>query len=158
LLLVALAITPALGFGLAALCASIALGAARAPQAVYSVTQVLAGLRRDPTTWTQRTLLVHGMAVNDPCPARYHHVCRPHPQFLLDELSGPLSIQMPLVVQSSQPALTVLRRIPFLGSLLPQSHRFVWDTVGEYRVRLRAMPQCPSADPSCYEAVVQDGW
>jgi hypothetical protein len=49
--------------------------------------------------------------------------------------------------------LSVLRRVPLLGAILPAPHVIRWNVIADYRVHLRVERPCGCA---CYEAVSLD--
>jgi hypothetical protein len=69
----------------------------------------------------------------------------PDPAAALDRLD--------LTWRPGDPLLTVLRRVPLVGGILPAPHVIRWDVVAVYRVYLRVERPCGGA---CYEAVLLD--
>ena len=125
---------------------------------VYSVAAIQARLVRHPAAWAKRTVRVRGVAVAMPCalqPPATAVLCGA-PRFALndpDPAAAPLGLA--LAWARSDSLLTVLRRVPFLGSIVPAPQAIRWDVVAVYRVRFRALAGTPCGS-GCYEAVVLD--
>jgi hypothetical protein len=52
--------------------------------------------------------------------------------------------------------LTLLRRLPAVGRLLPEPQRLQWGDETIYRVQLHAVPAGSCTDHLCYEALLVD--
>jgi hypothetical protein len=156
--------------GLVAACCLIAalpaLQRARSP--IYTVTQLQAGLAHDPRAWTNRTLLLRGVAIAVGCwvivdrltadglnPADW---CTPprFVPFILKDADPTAVAALPMAWTGPDPRLTVARRVPLLSLLLSAPRAVDWGKVATYRVELRAMPQSACSTATCYEAVLLD--
>jgi hypothetical protein len=118
---------------------------------VYAVSQVYAGLARDPGSWTDRTFRVRGVALIASCNPDFK--CGPQ-SLIVDEDPAQASSWLPLALHTSQSGLSYLRQIPILGRFVPQARVIRWGVLATYRARLRAAP-CAHIGPACYEVVVQ---
>jgi hypothetical protein len=127
---------------------------------VYSVAQVEAYLASHPRSWTDRTLLVRGVAVavEGHCHANLAGaapVCPPA-RTALEDFGPTASAPLPLALAGPGPLLTVARRVPLLVGLLPAPQMVNWGEVATYRVELRAISGEPCGTGPCYEAMVLD--
>jgi hypothetical protein len=141
----------------------LAIGCARAvvrmadQGPVYSVAELRAHLAHDPGAWARRTVLVRGRATA--CAIRLeqgHFHCTPRQPRLDDPDGAAMTEPLPLSWAGPNPALTVMRGIPLLGSLLPGPQELDWDVVATYRVQLRAVANRRCGATACYEALVLD--
>jgi hypothetical protein len=143
--------------GLAGLAPAVAgLSAQLDPGPVYTVAQVQAQLARRPGAWAGRTVRVSGRAVA--CAIRFERGylrCVGEEPRLIDPDAGPASEPLPLVWGARDRLLTMVRRVPLLGGLLPAPQAVTWGAVATYRVGLQVIPGEPCA-AACYEAVLLD--
>jgi hypothetical protein len=132
---------------------------------IYTVSQVQAGLAHDPRAWTNRTLLLRGVASGVRCwvtaaglgadGLKMTDWCRP-PRFILWDGDPAAVAALPLAWASPAPLLAIARRVPLLGVLLPTPPAADWGKVATYRVALRAMPLAVCGSGTCYEALLLD--
>jgi hypothetical protein len=124
---------------------------------IYSVAAIQARLARHPDAWVGRTLLVRGVAVAPPCAQQSVTVvlCGPLRFALRDPDPAAAPLGMALAWAGSDSLLTSLRRVPFVGSIVPAPQAIRWDVVAVYRVRFRALAG-RSCGVGCYAAVVLD--
>jgi hypothetical protein len=127
---------------------------------VYSVAQVEARLASHPRAWTDRALLLRGVAVAvgghcDAHRAGAAPVCPPTRAALVD--FGPTArASLPLAWAGPGPLLAVARRVPLLSGLLPAPQAVDWGEVAVYRAELRATADESCGAGTCYEALVLD--
>ncbi len=120
---------------------------------VYTVSQVLAGLQRDPGAWVGRTALVRGAAFQllegcrggQWCPSGLYtpDTRRPGPILLLEP--GP-----------ADSLITRLRRIPLLDRVAPRPQHLRSRTAIVYRVIFQAVPHRSCDAHPCITAVLVD--
>ncbi len=120
---------------------------------VYTVSQVLAGLQRDPGAWVGRTALVRGTALHllegcvggQWCPSGLYapDTRRPGPILLLEP--GP-----------ADPLIARLRRVPLLDSVVLRPQHLRSRTALVYRVSFRAVPHRSCDAHPCITAVLVD--
>jgi hypothetical protein len=127
---------------------------------VYSVAQVEARLASHPRAWTDRTLLLRGVAVAvgghcDANLAGVAHVCPPA-RTALEDFGPTAGAPLPLALAGPGPLLTVARRVPLLVGLLPAPQVVNWGEVATYRAELRAISGEQCGAGLCYEAIVLD--
>jgi hypothetical protein len=124
---------------------------------MYTVAQVQAGLARHPGSWVGHTVRVRGRATACSIELEHGHFhCLPRQPHLDDPDAGSWIEPLLLVWKDPNPALTIMRRVPLLGSLLPAPQELDWGTVATYRVQLRAVTRGPCSAATCYEALVLD--
>jgi len=126
---------------------------AGAPDRVYTVSQVLTGLQRDPRAWVGRTALVRGAALlllpgcgaTAWCPAGLYepHTRRPGPILLLEP--GP-----------ANPLWGRLRRVPILGDVVPRPQHMHDQTSAVYRLRFQAVSHRSCDAHPCVNALLVD--
>ncbi len=129
---------------------------------VYTVPQVVAGLRSRPQAWIGRPLLVHGRVILTYCPEGWS--CPGAPSLLLDPVvphalallcPPPGGTQIKWTLDSR---LDFFARFPILGPLI-QLHLNTYrrlDRVGTFRIRVeRSGDVC--GVPVKYVAVLTDG-
>jgi hypothetical protein len=125
-----------------------------APSTVYSLAVLRALLERAPVHWLGRTVVVRALAA--PCPwwgaaARLQH-CAGQPLVLVGTATDAPTGPLPLACPAPSPLWTVLRRLPWLGDMLPQPTLVVDPLVpARYRVRLLVLPA--GAGPGVYAAL-----
>jgi hypothetical protein len=125
---------------------------------VYTVAEVQAHLADDPRAWLGRIVRVRGIAracQPSGSPARVLF-CRRRPQDLLDPGPVGASDPMPLAWSARGSWLTVLRRVPVLGQLMPAPQRLRWGAEATYRVQIRAVPAGSCTSVPCDEALLLD--
>ena len=128
-------------------------------EAVYTVHEVQAGLRLNPSVWLGRTVLVRAEALYVDCGG-----CADFPPTgmgLRDPVVPGLLAPQPLALSTAsgylqpmakRPLLTFFRRLPMLASLLSPAPQPQDPAI--FRVRLAAT-NCPSAERHrCYKAVL----
>jgi hypothetical protein len=146
-----------LGFVLATRLAVGAISSRPGHDTVYTVAQVQAGLAWRPGAWAGRTVRVRGRATACAIKLAHGHFhCMPRQPRLNDPDVAATTEPLPLAWEDPSPALTVMRRVPLLGSLLPAPQTVDWWMVATYRVQLRATPDAPCGATTCYEAVLLD--
>jgi hypothetical protein len=127
---------------------------------VYSVVQVEAHLASHPQAWTDRALLLRGVAVavGGHCHANLAGAAPmcPPTRAALEDFGPTASAPLPLALAGPGPLLAVARRVPLLGEFLPAPQVVNWGEAGTYRVELRAISGEPCGAGSCYEAMVLD--
>jgi hypothetical protein len=146
-----------LGLLLAAGLGAAALSAWPDRPTEYSVTQVEAQLASHPRAWTDRTLLLRGMAVATGCFAQTADkpaLCVPQRMLLGDTDPTATGAPLPLALAGTDPLLAIVRRIPLLGSFVPAPQVVHWDVAATYRVHLRATDEALCGGPPCYEALL----
>lgn len=134
-------------------CLLCARAVAGAPDRVYTVSQVLTGLRHDPWAWVGRTALVRGTALlllpgcgaTAWCPGGLYepHTRRPGPILLLEP--GP-----------ADPLWGRLRRVPILGDVAPHPQHMHDQTLTVYRLRFQAVSHRSCDAHPCVNAVLVD--
>jgi hypothetical protein len=150
-------LTGLLGLLLAAGLGAAALNAWPDRPTEYSVTQVEAQLASHPRAWTDRTLLLRGVVVATGCFAQTADKaasCVPQRMTLDDADPTASGAPLPLALAGPNPLLTIVRRIPLLGSFVPASQVVHWDVAATYRVQLRATVEALCGGPPCYEALL----
>jgi hypothetical protein len=136
---------------------AIAAGSRVTRGPVYSAAQVQGHLAHDSQTWVGRIVRVRGVA--RACYIRLeqgHFRCMPQQARLSDPDVATTSESLPLIMADPQPALTFMRRIPQLGSLLPALQTADWGEVATYRVQLGRAPAARCGAPPYYEALLLD--
>jgi hypothetical protein len=126
---------------------------------VLTVAAVQVHLAKDPRAWTNRTLLLRGVAATADCVnqlARAGIVCAPPQAVLRDASSSAAGARLPLAVASPDRLLTIVRRVPLLGSMAPAPQVVHWEVVATYRVQLQPVPAGSCGGTTCYEALVLD--
>jgi hypothetical protein len=149
-----------LGLLLAGVLAVVAYHRPLDQKRVYSVAQVVAHLASHSGAWTDRTLLLRGMAVvvgghceaSRPKPAS---AC-PSAWAALADFGPTDSALLLLTWAGPDPLLAVVRRVPQLGGLLPAPQAVDWGEIATYRVRLQAIPKSSCGTNVCFEAVLLD--
>lgn len=148
----------------------LAVPSALASLEPWAPIATMAGLKRDlaqaPTAWLGRTVRVRGEAVGlaswlYATPARSRglgapNCCPAHLVVLAPRLvdpAAPSASGFPLVWGAADPWLTVLRRMPVIGSWAPQPQGPRWGVLTVYRIRLEAVAG-PGGDT--VEAVLVD--
>lgn len=134
-------------------CLLYATAVAGGQERVYTVSQVLVGIERDPRAWVGRTALVRGVALQlmPGCGARRWcpiglyapHTRRPGPLLLL-EPDSPDSLVMRL------------RRVPILGALAPPPQRMDNHRVAVYHVSFGAVPHTSCGENLCLTTFLVD--
>jgi hypothetical protein len=123
---------------------------------VYTVTEVVAGLRHDPRRWVGRTLVVSGRVIAYLCPGH----CPSFPHLLMDSrmpysprtfCPPPWSIS--LTWTRVDPLVAFALRVPVLGGFVPLRR----GGVGTYRVRIKPNPAVCNGVPEKYQAILLDG-
>jgi len=119
---------------------------------VYGVSQVIAGLSRDPRAWVGRTVLVRGVALRllPGCGAG---------QWCLEGLYEPAARRRgPILLLEPGPADSLvarLRRVPILDGVAPRPQR-LRGAVAIYRVRFQAAPRQSCDARPCVTAILVD--
>jgi hypothetical protein len=113
---------------------------------IYSVRQIVTGVRTDQSAWLGRVVLVRGTAVE----TEGQHEAS---QGLLDAGSTGGS-DLPVVAGSPDPVYTLLRRIPPLQRFAPGMQ--VLEGAGVYRLRLDPLPCQAGEQPPCYVGTLLD--
>jgi hypothetical protein len=149
-----------LGLPLASGLALVALGSRPHHRPVYSVAQVQAQLLRRPRTWTNRALLLRGVALTAGCPMDgtigAWLGCPPPLQTVLADADPKVAVApLPLAWAGPGPVLATVRRLPLLGDL-PAPQVVDWGEVATYLVELRAMPDEVCGAATCFEALLLD--
>jgi hypothetical protein len=148
-----------LGLVLATGLAAVALRSRLDHGPVYTVAQVQAQLARRPRAWTNRALLLRGVAEVAGCVVDTPDgqlLCGPARAVLGDAGPPPTGASLPLALAGSDPLLAVVRRVPLLGGLLPAGQMVHWGEVATYRVELRVMPDQVCGAATCYGALLLD--
>src|SRR5947208_800630 len=137
---------------------SLLLGVLSSPHysgRVYTVTEVQAGLRRDPQRWVGQTVRVYGRAMVTLCPDH----CPYSPQFLIDASAPSLPSTLcpppqgiPFRWTVIDPRIDFLLRLPMLSDLV----RTHLGGVGTYRVRIQRNSAICNGIPEKYQAVLLD--
>jgi hypothetical protein len=127
---------------------------------VYSIAQAETRLASHPRAWTDRTLLLRGMAVAvgghcDANRAGAAHAC-PSTRAALEDFGPTSRAPLPLAWAGPSPLLAVARRVPLLHGLLPAPQAVDWGEVAAYRAQLRVAPGEVCGAATCYEAVLLD--
>jgi hypothetical protein len=131
---------------------------AMAPGPIYTLTTLRVQLERDPQTWINTSVRVLGLLAScnnvtlrpgsSPCPV-WHTVLR-------DPLAARSSLEVPVLLGSTPPMLSLLRRVPLLGELTPAPQVLQWGTPAVYAIQLRATP-CPlPGSRTCFAALLLD--
>jgi hypothetical protein len=125
---------------------------------VYALSQVRAALQHDPGAWVNRTLLVRGLAVAALCaPAPVGPPACPAAPFRLAAVSDAATNDgLLLRLGTGNRLVTALRRLPLLGTLLPEPQVLYGEEAATYRVQIRAAPAGSCLFPPCYEALLLD--
>jgi hypothetical protein len=135
---------------------AVAAGSQVPRSPIHSVAQVQAGLADHPQAWLQRTVPVRAIA--EPCPwwgaAERLRRCAGRPLVLAGTSTDAPADPLPLIRPAPQPLLTRVRRLPVLGTLLPQAPGIPLFTLARFRIRLLASPAGSGA--GCYEALLLD--
>ncbi len=123
------------------------------PKHVYTVSQVLAGVERDPQAWVGRTALVRGIALQLVpgcgsgywCPSGLYepNTRRPGPILLLEP-------------GSTDPLFMRLRRVPVFNGLLPRPQRMDDHGAAVYRVSFQAVRHTSCGIRLCLTALLVD--
>jgi hypothetical protein len=165
----------ALGVSLTA--ALVAGGAVRASQdgaqpegPIYSVSQLEAGLAKQPRQWVGRTIRVRAAIGGLDCPAGCTYQTRPtwdglqRGEWLLElkdsdtnsvVLTSSLApTTLVMAPQSRSRLLDALNHVPFLETLIP-GQRVAWYGRTVYRLRIQARP-CTVGHTLCYEGILTD--
>jgi hypothetical protein len=144
-------------------------------RAVYSVAQVRSGLAHHPGAWVGQTILVRGIVLGGGFPIRFRlvHVVRPAMSIpivalaisplqpsdaLVDASTQSPALGLPLAYGPSDPVLSFLRRLPWIGRFAPGPQRLSASQDGPavYRVRLQVAPAGTCGRRRCYEALLLD--
>lgn len=126
--------------------------------AVYSLAALQAGLAREPRDWVNRIVRVRAVATGCTAWAGSVHLspCIDEAAGLYDAGSMDTSTYTPVADGAPDPWLSLLRRLPLLGSLAPPAQRLRRGAPATYRVRLRVAPTGLCADGICVTAVLLD--
>lgn len=153
--LVLLATLPALLLG-SGIAATVSTSGHRGSGPVYSVAAVQARLADDPRAWVGRTVWVRGRAIACALRSEREHLrCVPTAPRLADPDAA--SVGTPLLLREEpEPLPDLLRRAPFLGSVLPAPRVVVWWRVAVYWVRLQAGAAGRCGAAPCYVAWLLD--
>jgi hypothetical protein len=124
------------------------------PSTVYSLAALHALMERAPAHWLGRTVVIRALAA--PCPwwgatARLQH-CAGQSLVLFGTATDAPSEPLPLLRPAPAPLWVILRRLPWLGDLLPQPAPVDPLVPARYRVRLLVPPACAGA--GCFEAAL----
>jgi hypothetical protein len=139
--------------------AAVLLGASwgRGGGQIYNLSQVEAGLKRDPHAWLGRTVLLHAVVIvpSTPCSRGGKDPCG-RLLYLMDDpaLFGRVESSLFLLRLESDPLLDRLRGLPGVSGLLPSPQDLTGST---FRVRIQlssAAYLCPLG--GCYEAALLD--
>jgi hypothetical protein len=128
---------------------------------VYSVAAVRSHLEQDPWAWVGRTVQVRGLFVFGACDAwldYYTGVCVSW-QGLVDPDPSVGSPVLPLTLGDPPRLLAALRRLAFLGDLMPAPQVLHPGTLATYRVQLQAIANsfCDTGVAGvCVKAVLLD--
>jgi hypothetical protein len=125
-----------------------------APSKVYMLAALQTLVDRAPARWVGRSVVARALA--EPCPwwgaaARVRH-CAGQPLVLVGTATDAPTAPLPLVRPAPSPLLTALRRLPWLGDLLPQPAPVDPLVPARYRVWLLVPPACAGA--GCFEAAL----
>jgi hypothetical protein len=126
---------------------------------ISSVAEARANLAGRPRAWTDRPLLLRGVAVpagTCVAPTGPPVLCAPPRVVLADADPTAAVAPLPLVWAAPDTLLAVVRRVPLLSGLLPAPEAMDWGTVATYRVELRSMPDAGCGAATCYEALLLD--
>lgn len=124
---------------------------------VYTVAEVRDRLARNPGDWVGRTVRVRGKAMACHIWLEHGHFqCRPQRPCLSDPDADATSEPLLLRWDDPNPALTVLRRLPLLGSLMRAPQTVDWGEVATYRIQVRPMASSRCGTGACYEALLLD--
>jgi hypothetical protein len=128
------------------------------PSRVYTAGEVRAGLARHPQAWLNRTLLVRGVAGIACCHWNTADAsqCAPAQAILGAAGPGMARAALGLAWAGPDPLLTVVRRMPLLGRLVPAPAVIRWGVLATYWVQLRAVAGGPCGGTTCYEAFLTD--
>jgi hypothetical protein len=146
--------------GTIALAARGLAGLATGAQPVYPVAAVEAGMRRDPSAWIGRTVLIRGVVLGrflDPgcsrptCPGTGAYSLAPSLS-----AAGMTPALLPLVPGSAGAWLAALRHIPVLRRFLPRPRAVQLFKEATYRVHLQEGHQACGAR-ACMDAILVDG-
>jgi hypothetical protein len=122
---------------------------------VFTVAGLHSALQHHPHTWTGRVVRVRGIAMG--CRGRVGrgHECTTWFPVLVD--SSDAGAALPLWWDRANELLTLWRRVPALGGLLPPVQVLRWGEDATYWVRLQALPP-GYADPTTVpsEAILLD--
>jgi hypothetical protein len=119
---------------------------------VYTIGDLNQRIAGNARAWMGRTVRVEGMAVS------YRTRSGPftwQQHFILVDARTPYSTdRLPLAIGSSNPILTLVRRIPVIGGLAGGAPELQTGVPAVYRVQLQALPTAFCA--ACYEVVLRD--
>jgi hypothetical protein len=126
------------------------VGLARPPDhgPIYTVAQVQLLLARDARAWVGRTILLQGMVAGEPA---YY----PSPS-LVDATANAAVDPLPLAWADPDPLRAFLRRLPWLGRLVPRAQPMRWGEVAVYRVQVRVETHTYCGARVCYQALLLD--
>jgi hypothetical protein len=131
-------------------------GGADGPGEPYTVAQVDGLLARETGYWRDRIVVVRANA--EPCPwwgaaARLEH-CAGQSLVLLGAPSEAAAEPLPVLRPAAQPLLSILRRLPLLGALLPAPRVLHAGVVATYRVRVHAIAEGRCGTGVCYQVLL----
>jgi len=120
---------------------------------VYGVSQVIAGLNRDPRAWVGRTVLVRGAGLRLLPGCGAGHWC-------LEGLYEPAARRRGAVLLlepgPADPLVARLRRVPILDGVAPLPQRLRGGAAAVYRVRFQAAPRQSCDARPCVTAILVD--
>jgi hypothetical protein len=117
----------------------------------YTVAALRAHVMQDPEGWLDHQVRVRARA--DACMAS---PCLNWQPTLSDPDSPDFAQPLPLTPVPSEPLLSMWRRLPVIGSLMPAPQALRWDRLAVYRIVLHAAPCGPAMRPPCYGALLLD--
>jgi len=112
------------------------VGAPTAPP-IYTVAQVQRGVQHDPRAWTGRTVRVRAVSGTQYCADRAGRHC-------VVEIgdAGSLDTPAPLALGTEDAVLSVLRRLPLVGSTMPGPQVLHTGRTAVYRIAVLVHPVC----------------
>jgi hypothetical protein len=140
-----------------------------AASSVYTVTEVRTSLTQDPGAWIGHVVLVRGTVTGCgfglPCPLVMAVRCAPRGScrpiglpgvMLVDQPTTSRLQGLPVQLGTENPQLAFLRRLPFVGRVVPPPQGVRWGIPAVYRVQLQPTQRSVCGSSPCYEAVLED--
>lgn len=130
------------------------------PEPVYSVDQIRADLREQPTAWVGRTVRVHGILEGAFVYCDPTHPCPPVVFGMIDaaNMDAPQGHLLRMTLASPSPLWATLRRLPLIDAFAPPLQMVRFGLPTTYRLQLRAAPAfCRRTNGvMCYQGVLVD--